>query len=165
MAARKRDAHPPRRHDAHWQREACQQPIEDAGSPRRERGASRLAYHFEGTEAPAFFEPPRAPDQPSRQCRNPIVVAQEWQHMLDKSECASRADLARQLGISRARVAQVLNMLDLTPEVLSAAEELGDPLPRTIVSERMLRPLLKLPAEAQPRAWRDRIVAPAGRKE
>jgi hypothetical protein len=79
-------------------------------------------------------------------------VAQEWQRMLSAGECASRADLARKLGVTRARVTQVLSLLDLAPEVVEALAALGDPLSRPIISERMLRPLLTLPAGEQKRA-------------
>lgn len=86
-----------------------------------------------------------------RPYRNPIAVARDWQRALDDGACASRAALARRLGVSRARVTQVLALLALAPEVLAAIAALGDPLPRPIVSERMLRPLLELPAEEQRR--------------
>jgi hypothetical protein len=49
-------------------------------------------------------------------------------------------------------VTQVLGLLHLAPDVLEALAALGDPLPRPIVSERMLRPLLDLPPELQERA-------------
>ncbi|MCL4466968.1 MAG: hypothetical protein M1401_04230 [Chloroflexi bacterium] len=111
-----------------------------------------MAYHFEGSEPPAFFDPSGALDQPSRQYRNPIVLAQEWQRVLDNGECASRADLARKLGFSRARVTQVLGLLDLAPEVVEALAALGDPTSTPIVTERSLRRLLKLSAEEQGRA-------------
>ncbi|MBI4201893.1 MAG: hypothetical protein HY532_02090 [Chloroflexi bacterium] len=61
----------------------------------------------------------------------------------------SRADLARQLGVPRAHVTQVLRLLDLAPEVTREINTLGDPLPRKIVSERMLRPLVHLPPRVQ----------------
>jgi hypothetical protein len=77
-------------------------------------------------------------------------VAQDWQQWLDDETGRSRADLARHLGVSRARVTQVLGLLDLAPEVVHAIAALGDPLPGPIVTERMLRPLRKLsPAEQQ----------------
>lgn len=41
------------------------------------RGAARLAYLFEGSVPPARFDLPGAPALPTRQFRNPIVVAQE----------------------------------------------------------------------------------------
>jgi hypothetical protein len=56
------------------------------------------------------------------------------------------------LGVSRARVTQVLHLLDLAPETTEAIVTLGDPLPGPIVSERTLRPLLDLPPELQKRA-------------
>jgi len=58
------------------------------------RGAMRLAYHFEGTAPTRFFEPP---ERLSRQYRNPIALAQEWQSMLDEGKCAPRTGLARSL--------------------------------------------------------------------
>jgi hypothetical protein len=76
-------------------------------------------------------------------------VAQEWQSMLGTGECASRADLARRLGVTRARVTQVLGLLELTPEVVEALAALGDPLSRPIVTERGLRSSLNLPASEQ----------------
>jgi hypothetical protein len=56
------------------------------------------------------------------------------------------------LCVTRARVTQVLALLELAPEVLDAIVALGDPLPQPIISERMLRPLLNLPAEEQQHA-------------
>lgn len=109
-------------------------------------------YCFEGgRELPTVVEPTiSAP--PSRLYRNPVVLAQEWQRALDNEVCARRADLARELGISRPRITQVLHLLELTPEVLNVIVALGDPLPRPIVSERMLRSPLGLPADEQQRS-------------
>jgi hypothetical protein len=112
------------------------------------RGASRLAYHFEGAVPPELFN--RLAGS-SKEYRNPIAVAQEWQRMLGAGECASRADLARKLGMTRARVTQVLGLLDLAPEVVEALAALGDPLPKPIVTERGLRSLLNLSSTAQKR--------------
>jgi len=61
----------------------------------------------------------------------------------------SRAELVRSLGISPARVTQVLNLLNLTPPVLAAIAALSDPLPGHVVAEHMLRPLQGLPPEEQ----------------
>lgn len=113
------------------------------------RGASRRAYHFEGAAPPGYFDPPRAPVEPARQYRNPIAVAQEWQRMPSAGECAYRADLARQPGVTRAGVTQVLGLLKLALEVLEALAALGHPLPTPIVTERGLRSLLKVPAKQQ----------------
>lgn len=70
----------------------------------------------------------------------------------------SRADLARRLGVSRARVTQVLQVLDLAPEALEFLEQESGP---GIVSERALRELQKLPLERQ----RERLLSrPSGEK-
>lgn len=124
------------------------------------RGASRLAYHFEGEEPPGFPEPPRASVGRSKLYRNPIALAQEWQAMLASGECTTRAAVARKLGVTRARVTQVLGLLKLAPQVIGALAALGDTLPRPIVTERSLRSLVKLPVKEQTRALQ-RIAAKA----
>ncbi|MCG6534892.1 MAG: hypothetical protein L7F78_09415 [Syntrophales bacterium LBB04] len=91
----------------------------------------------------------------SRLSRNPIYLAQEWQKALITGYYSSPADLARKLGVSRARVTQVLWLLNLTPEVLKTIAALGDPLSSPIVTERRLRPIVNLPPEEQIR----RVVA------
>lgn len=64
------------------------------------------------------------------------------QSNLECGECASRAELARSLGISRARVTQMLQMLNLAPDVVKAILDLGDPMPGRWVTERALRRLV-----------------------
>ncbi len=54
-------------------------------------------------------------------------------------EDLSKADLARKLGISRARVTQMLNLLKLPEEVIREIEAMGDHWERRLVTERMLR--------------------------
>ncbi len=51
----------------------------------------------------------------------------------------SRADLARKLGLSRARVTQMLNLLKLPDSLISEIEEMGDHWIRQLVTERQLR--------------------------
>jgi len=81
--------------------------------------------------------------------RNPIILAQEWQEALTEGRYTCPADLARHIGVSRARVTQILRLLKLCPEVLNAMATLGDPLPSPIVTERSLRPLVELSQEEQ----------------
>ena len=84
-----------------------------------------------------------------QQYRNPMYLAREWQKALDEGNYPSYAALARHLKLSRARVTQILNLLKLSPEVINMVVSLGDPLKSTCVSERRLRPLLRLNAEKQ----------------
>ena len=53
----------------------------------------------------------------------------------------SRADLARKLGLSRARVTQMLNLLGLPEMLISEIEEMGDYWSRQLITERQLRGL------------------------
>ncbi len=53
--------------------------------------------------------------------RNPVFRAEEFQKRMQE-QSLSRADLARELGVSRARVTQVLNLLKLPEDVLVKAK-------------------------------------------
>lgn len=45
--------------------------------------------------------------------RNPIYLAREYKQMIDKEHVKNQADLAQKLGISRAKVTQILRLLKL----------------------------------------------------
>jgi hypothetical protein len=94
-------------------------------------------------------ESKRKSSKPKKLYRNPIFLAREWQEKLENGECSSRADLARKLGVSRARVTQILRLLRINTEVLKTISELGDPLPSPIITERKLRPIVDLPIAEQ----------------
>ena len=64
--------------------------------------------------------------------------------MIDDGQAASRAELARRLGVSRARITQILQLLTLAPTVIDAIVQLGDPMSEPIVSESSLRQLLRI---------------------
>jgi hypothetical protein len=83
-----------------------------------------------------------------------MFQAREWQEALDRGEVSSRAELARRLGVSRARVTQVLGLLRLPPKVLRKIEALGDPLESPVVTERQLRPIVQSKVKG-----RDRLVS------
>jgi hypothetical protein len=76
------------------------------------------------------------------QYRNPIYLAREWQKDLSEKKYRSRADLSRMLGVSRAMVTQVLNILKLPEEIIEKVWSISDPLPKPIITERGLRSLL-----------------------
>ncbi len=69
--------------------------------------------------------------------------------MLESRKVATRADLARLFGISRARVTQILRLLKLDPEVIESLAILGDPLPSPMITEHQLRSLVNLALEEQ----------------
>ena len=68
---------------------------------------------------------------------------------LDEGQYSSPAALSRNLKVSRARVTQILNLLQLSPDVLAIISSLGGSLRSPIVTERRLRPLLELTADQQ----------------
>ena len=78
-------------------------------------------------------------------------MAQAWHNRIQTGKAKSRADLARQLGVSRAYVTQVLRLLCLAPKVREAVLALGDPMEGRIVAAHSLRYLAKLSAEGQQR--------------
>ncbi|MCJ7632425.1 hypothetical protein MUP77_08540 [Candidatus Bathyarchaeota archaeon] len=87
--------------------------------------------------------------KPLRLYRNPIALAQEWQKALEDKQYASRADLAGKIGVSRARVTQILRLLNLSTEVQKTLISLGDPLTRPTITERKLRSIVDLPQVQQ----------------
>jgi len=83
------------------------------------------------------------------QYRNPIYLAKELHKALDNGQYASLSELAFRLKVSRARVTQIMNLLNLSPKVIDIISSLGDPISNPIIAERMLRPLLGLEPEKQ----------------
>jgi hypothetical protein len=84
-----------------------------------------------------------------KQYRNPICLAKEWRGALERSEYSSPAVLARHLKVSRARVTQILNLLNLNPHAVQKICSLGDPMSSRLICERQLRPLLTLTTDHQ----------------
>ena len=70
--------------------------------------------------------------------RNPIMQAKQMKLEMELNNL-TKALLARKLGISRARVTQILNLLKLPKELIREVEEMGDYWERRQVTERMLR--------------------------
>ena len=111
----------------------------DCGKKRRD-GEKR--HYFAWEDLPGRTETDEKEPAPRA---DPVRIAQEWKRAMEERG-ESRANLARRLGVSRARVTQVLSVLDLAPEALELLERQSGP---GIVSERWLRGLTKLPLERQ----------------
>lgn len=80
-----------------------------------------------------------------RTYQNPIFLAREWAEAMKAGGFPSHRVFAKAVGVSHARVSQMLGLLDLGPEALRRLEALGDPLHSRAVTERKLRPLAALP--------------------
>jgi hypothetical protein len=78
-----------------------------------------------------------------------LHLAESFQRRLDAGEVANRADFARQHGLTRARVTQLLDLLKLDPSILEYVRCLPAGTPERLVTEKMLRPLVGLGHDAQ----------------
>ena len=81
------------------------------------------------------------PDEPTEAKRVPrvariLALAHRWNDLIRSGDVRDRAELSRLVGVSRARVSQVMRLLDLAPHI---QEEilLGEAYGR--VSEKVLR--------------------------
>jgi len=113
---------------------------------RRGRGAAFT------TTAP---EPAPPPDRRPPRTAQMLALAHELQRLINSGEVPDRATLARHLGLTRARVTQILDLLLLSPDIqediLSAeGSPVGGP-----TTERQLRQLTRFAAWSdQRRAFR-----------
>ena len=82
--------------------------------------------------------------KPKRIYKNPVYLAKEWQELLDSCQFKSKAELGRHIGVSRVRVVQVLDLLKLSPEVISKVSALGKTFKTRFMGEKTLRPLVCL---------------------
>ena len=86
-------------------------------------------------------------EQESKPCpKTAIELALEFQRLLTEGVVNNRAEIARQYGLSRARVTQVLNLLRLPPQALDALKGQAR-LDGVSHSERRLRYILALPSQ------------------
>ena len=82
------------------------------------------------------------PSLPDQTYPNPLFLALEYKRLLDTPGIGSQAKLARKVGVSPARVNQMLRLLKLPADVQQSVIRLGDPLPSREMTERKLRGLL-----------------------
>jgi DNA-binding transcriptional MocR family regulator len=78
--------------------------------------------------------------------RTPRVVellskAIKWQGLLKSGQIPSQAEIARQAGLTRARVTQILSLLNLAPKIQEYILSMPKTARRPVVTERSLRPI------------------------
>ena len=83
---------------------------------------------------------------PAKDPKTPRVVdllrkAIEWRSLLDAGKIANQTEIARQEGIPRARVTQIMGMLRLAPKIQKHILSLPEVDTRPSVTERVLRPM------------------------
>lgn len=79
--------------------------------------------------------------------------ARDYQRMIDAREVTTCAELARKLGLSRARITQILHTLDLAPEIQAYLDALEPTAERFPITERCLRDIARIPD------WDDQFAA------
>ncbi|MBI4241827.1 MAG: hypothetical protein HY613_08930 [Candidatus Rokubacteria bacterium] len=116
-----------------------------------------MAIHCTGPDAPwwqAFpvyktlqdrrvvFRWERPPAEPERAYASPLLEARRYASILKSDPFVkTQADLAREMGVSRVRITQIMNLLRLTPEVQERLLWLEDQKAVRFFSEHRLRPL------------------------
>ena len=113
------------------------------------------SYAGSGRKVVAVVEVEPAGESPdSSELEPPPVVqmleqAEELQRLITSGNIANRAELARWHGLTRARVTQFMNLLELHPLVLAYARGLPPGCPPRLVTEHKLRRLTRLPRGQQ----------------
>ncbi|OQB43627.1 MAG: hypothetical protein BWY09_00086 [Candidatus Hydrogenedentes bacterium ADurb.Bin179] len=92
---------------------------------------------------PADTEPTTVHNEPITPVVNPAKQAFIFKDILEQGNCTTQADLAKHLGMSRARVTQTLNLLKLAPVILDILLNLPDDQIH-LFSERRLRPITQI---------------------
>ena len=75
---------------------------------------------------------------------SPLIEAKRYQNLLNDPLINNQSDIARDLGITRARVSQVMSLLKLTPEIQKTLLGFTDQKMIKFFSEYRLRPLLPI---------------------
>jgi len=88
------------------------------------------------------ISPPNRPEKATPV--SPVTLALAFQRMLDEGEVNSRSDLAKQVELTRARVTQILNLLNLPTKILDELATIHEPTQIAFYSERRLRPITQI---------------------
>jgi hypothetical protein len=81
-----------------------------------------------------------------------LALAHEIRHAILRGEIQDQADAARKLGLTRARLSQILNLTNLAPDLQEEILFLEAIDGREPMSERALRGVLRVTAWAEQRA-------------
>ena len=103
----------------------------------RRRAGRRVA--FDETPLPP---PPEPVARPARVARM-LALAHRLEAAIGRGEYVDRADVARQLGITRARVTQLLDLTLFAPEIQEEILEMVAVDGREPLAERELRPIVR----------------------
>ncbi|MHC4216285.1 MAG: hypothetical protein ACYSWP_23280 [Planctomycetota bacterium] len=100
-----------------------------------------------GLEQSPFSRTPPWSCRHGRQRRepvNPVSLALVFRMMLDEGAVNSQSQLAQQVGLTRARVTQLLNLLKLPLDIIAELSAAQNRNQAAFYTERRLRPITKL---------------------
>jgi hypothetical protein len=87
-----------------------------------------------------------------------IHVALKWREQLENNLVLTRAQVAAQEGLSRARITQVMSLVELPVDVQCFLGRLTDPKEIRFFSERRLRRILCIDGQSlQRQAWEELV--------
>jgi hypothetical protein len=80
---------------------------------------------------------------------NPIKIAIKYQRMYEDAAYQSMEKVAQELGITRARVCQMLNLLKLDQRIIDFIQNISNPRQSNFWNEHRLRSIALLPKKKQ----------------
>ena len=88
-----------------------------------------------------------------------LALAHRWNRSIEEGVIADYTEIARIIGLSRARVTQIMDLLYLAPEIQERILCLADEGASRIVLERAIRPITRcLIWKEQCKAWKNTTV-------
>jgi len=87
-------------------------------------------------------KPPKEPKTPT--VKTLLQKAFEWNVLLETGEITSQAGIARRENLTRARVSQVMKLLQLAPAIREHILSMPDIISQPAVTERSLRPIVQM---------------------
>ena len=94
-------------------------------------------------------------DTPKKQYQHPLLLAYEFQELLEAGVVNNRAEIARHCGLSRARVTQVMKLLQLPDEIQEYVIAIPAREQRLCPRRRLRKVVAIRDAEAQAKAFED----------
>ena len=120
---------------------------EDGNEPGGPRVIKGRIKRIRRKHALAFVEEAPAPPEPIRQparVARMLALAHRLQDAIDRGEYRDRAELARVLGVTKARISQILDLTLLAPDIQEAIllYEKGDG-PERVLTDRVLQAIAR----------------------
>lgn len=106
------------------------------------------------------FQWERPPGEPEQICTSPLQEARRYAVILKSDPFVkTQANLAREIGVSRVRITQVMSLLRLASEVQERLLRLEDQKAIQFFSEHRLRPLIQITDPKQQAREFERMLA------